>query len=406
MGRSLLAFPRARVHEAELLIGALHDRGIPTWEDLKALDEEHAERAIRRNAEDSATSNAILWLTPEMKSDRIHQLETGWILERVRQQAEQDCFFAVPVLAGGLASKQVGDVIERRFSIEDLRLWNLSKVNVDPIGPREAAKVARRVLDRRVAAIHRSLPEEERFQMELFTRPTAVFKPGIAFIVDWVDRFEGRLPRPGAWEQFLLPALNDIAAAVQGHGPGRGIEISGLAAVPVATAVGCTFLGPRGVKVFWRQSYPEHDDQLWSLRAAREASGFHAEVMDRDPNARDVAVLVSVAANVETAFEASLDDLPAFRGVVHVTKPGFDKHVLENAGQAHDVAQIVIEGMRNARNRYRQVGCIHLFMSVPVGLAMMIGQLLNTFGLVQTYEHIPNDGVGCYRPAMLLYPSG
>ena len=404
MGRSFLAFQRARVNEAELLIAALHDRGIPTWEKITTLDEEHAEGAIRKTAEDPATSNAILWLTPEVKSDPIRRLEAGWVLDRGRRRNEQDGFFAVPVLAGGLDATQVGDVIERRFSIEDLRWWNLSKVNVNPIGPREAAKVARRVLDQRVAAIHRSLPEKERLQMELFTRPTAAFKPGIAFIVDWVDRFEGRLPKPSAWEQFLLPALNDVANAVQGHAPGRVIEISGLAAIPVATAIGSTFLGPRGVKIFWRQPYPEHDDQLWSLSAPREASGFRAEIIDRDANARDVAVMVSVASNVEMAFEASLDALPPFRGVVHVAKSGSDKHVLENAGQAHDVAQIVIEGIRNARNRYRQVGCVHLFMAVPVGLAMMIGQLLNIFGLVQTYEHIPVEGR--YKPALLLYPAG
>jgi hypothetical protein len=45
-------------------------------------------------------------------------------------------------------------------------------------------------------------------------------------------------------------------------------------------------------------------------------------------------------------------------------------------------------------------------MAVPVGLAMLIGQLLNTFGRVQTYEHIPTDAVGIYRPAALLLPAG
>jgi hypothetical protein len=43
-------------------------------------------------------------------------------------------------------------------------------------------------------------------------------------------------------------------------------------------------------------------------------------------------------------------------------------------------------------------------MAVLVGLAMMIDQLLNTFGPVQTYEHIPTDAVGIYRSAALLNP--
>ena len=47
---------------------------------------------------------------------------------------------------------------------------------------------------------------------------------------------------------------------------------------------------------------------------------------------------------------------------------------------------------------------MHLFMAVPAGLAVLIGQLLNTFGSVQTYEHVTVDGSGQYRPAALLRP--
>jgi hypothetical protein len=41
-------------------------------------------------------------------------------------------------------------------------------------------------------------------------------------------------------------------------------------------------------------------------------------------------------------------------------------------------------------------------VGVPAGLAMLIGQLLNTLGPAQTYEHISTDGVGVYVPAALL----
>jgi hypothetical protein len=36
---------------------------------------------------------------------------------------------------------------------------------------------------------------------------------------------------------------------------------------------------------------------------------------------------------------------------------------------------------------------------------MLIGQLLNTFGAVQAYEHVTVDGSGQYRPAALLRPN-
>jgi hypothetical protein len=403
-GRSFISFTRTRAHEAELLIAALHDRGIPTWEKIKELDEEYSESAIRKTAADTLTSNALLWLTPDVKSDPMRQLETSLILDRGRDLDERDGFFAVPVLAGGIDATQVGTVLDRRFNYEDLRFWNVHKVDADPIGPVDAAKVASRVLNRRLAAIHHCLPEQEPLRMELFTRPTASFKPGLAFMLDWVDHFDGRLPKPGAWEQFLLPALKDIADAVQSNAPGRVLEVSGLAVIPVVTALGSVFMAPRGVRTVWRQAAAERDEQLWSLYTPLETSGFSARIIDRDIMARDLAVLVSVAANAEPAFEATLDNLPPFRGIVRIAKPGGNKHVLENAGQARDVAEVVIDGIRSARNRYGRVGCVHLFMSVPVGLAMMIGQLLNTLGLVQTYEYIAMDGQ--YSPALLLYPAG
>jgi CBASS immunity sensor of nucleotide second messenger signals len=51
------------------------------------------------------------------------------------------------------------------------------------------------------------------------------------------------------------------------------------------------------------------------------------------------------------------------------------------------------------------MGTVHLFMAVPAGLAMLTGQLLNTFGSVQTYEHVTVDGSGRYKAAALLRPN-
>jgi hypothetical protein len=46
------------------------------------------------------------------------------------------------------------------------------------------------------------------------------------------------------------------------------------------------------------------------------------------------------------------------------------------------------------RREYGNIGTVHLFMAAPAGRAMLVGQLLNTFGAVQTYEHVTVDGSG------------
>ena len=66
------------------------------------------------------------------------------------------------------------------------------------------------------------------------------------------------------------------------------------------------------------------------------------------------------------------------------------------------MARQVVEAARNARQQYHVRGQVHLFMAIPVGLAMLIGQLLNTLGQVQTYEHIPDGATGYYVAAARL----
>ena len=62
------------------------------------------------------------------------------------------------------------------------------------------------------------------------------------------------------------------------------------------------------------------------------------------------------------------------------------------------------EGIRDARREYGGVGTVHVFVAVPAGLAFLVGQLLNTLGQVQTYEHVAADGSGRYRKGPLLRP--
>src|SRR5205807_9728858 len=108
---------------------------------------------------------------------------------------------------------------------------------------------------------------------------------------------------------------------------------------------------------------------------------------------------------VEAAFGASRPKLPEVRALVAVTKPGNYPHDIEAPGHAADIVRMIAEALRKARDTFQPRGTIHLFLAVPAGLAVMIGQTLNTFGPVQTYEHTPTDAVGLYEPTVILRPS-
>jgi hypothetical protein len=111
-----------------------------------------------------------------------------------------------------------------------------------------------------------------------------------------------------------------------------------------------------------------------------------------------------VADNAEPLFAACQRDLPPLRALVQVQPPGAYPHQIASPGEAVDIARTVQQSLRNARREYGNIGTIHLFVAAPTGLAVLVGQLLNTFGAIQTYEHVVTDGSGSYKPAALLRP--
>jgi hypothetical protein len=403
-GRSFLSYRRTRLNEAKLLIEAQHDVGIPTWHDLSELDEGHADSLLRGTLAAETTANAVCWLTPDVEqSDVITRTELPGILKRVDQS---DGFFMVPVAAGGLDYGEISRVVGTYLGTHDIGQWNVRKVAADPISALEAANIARRILKRRVEEISRRLRETEPLRLVLNTRKAPALESGVAFSLDWTHRLDGRVASsPDVWKEHLLPALEAVAQSCERYAPGRRIVAEGLCVLPAAVALGSTFLATRRLPLAWRQVSPKRPPELWSIAEPAEPSGFSAQVRSGNVRANDLALLVSVASNVEPAFSASLPQLPAFRGMVVVTKPGNYPHDIGRPGQAVDIVRVIGEGLRQARDTLQPRGTIHLFLAVPAGLAVMIGQTLNTFGRIQTYDHVGTDAVGLYQAAVALEPS-
>jgi len=399
-----LSYRRSRSAEAALLIAAQHDHGVPTWQDQRDLNEVPTGDELRRILEDRLTADALLWITPDVEtSDVIRKIEVPGILRRVRAE---DGFFLLPVCAGGISYKRAGEVVDQQLSIDNLSDWNLRKVTADPIGYEEAAQIARYLMVRRLQAVHRQLDTTLPLRITLHTRTRPAFQPGVALMFDWSERFSGRETDAATWEQVLLPALREVASAVRLHGGARTIVASGLPSIPAATALGVAFLAQGGQLIAWSQYTPGRPEQLWTNCVDREPSGFVHKTTERDVAGKDLAVLVSVAEDVEPAFsQTAKHSLPPFRAITRIFHPTEKRFDITTPGKAADIAATVVEAIRTAREIYRPLDTIHLFMAVPVGLAMLIGQGLNTFGEVQTYEHIPTDGVGCYRAAANLTPS-
>jgi len=404
-GRSFLSYKRERWREAQLLIAAQHDVGIPTWQDIDKLQGVPTVPQLREALRNSQTANALLFLTPEVReSEIIKQEEAPIILKRAKSDP---VFFVVPIVAGGLDYDEAAKIVSQGPTAEDLRHWNVHKVEANPIGPKEAMEIAALTLRQRVKAINAYLPQGAPPLVALHARPPAPPALGTAILLDWTRRFNGQEAEPGAWENHLVPALSAVVDVVLTEAPGRAIEVGGTPTLPAAMALGCAFLSTRpGVRISWRQVFRGRHDQLWSIHARPEDSGFAATTEPRDLSSRNLAVLVSVADQVEGDFVKSLPALPPFRAITRVGKSGARKHDLATPGQAVDVANIVSDAIRDARQEcHSMIERIHIFMAAPSGLAMMIGQLMNTLVPVQTYVYEPGKDNISYRPSVLLTPT-
>lgn len=365
-GRVLLSYSRRRAEEAGRLLAALHDVGVPTWQDVEDLGPERIAEALRRELESEATAGAVLLVTPEVAtSEFILRIEAPLILRRA---ARDERFFVLGVVAGGLDYEGAAQVLSRASTFEDAGQWNLHRVESERLDDEEAGRIARRVLRRRLEALHASSSAGEPLQVELYTRPPVAPRPGAALLLDWRHRFEG------------LPAL------------------------PAAAGLGAAFLRTRRIPLAWWQ-YRDGEETLWSLAARRTGSGFEARFQEREPGARDLAVFVSVADEVEPAVVSSQAELPPFRALVSVEKAGEPPHELASAGEAADVALVLERALRKARQRFSPIDTVHLFMAVPAGLAVLVGQLLNTWDRVQTYELEGRGETARYHPAALLRPN-
>ncbi len=396
-GWSFLSYRRSRKREAALLIQAQNDLGIPTWQDTEDLNEEHTESALTQVLEDPRTANALVWLTPEVRESSMMQRVE---FPKIQKRAEAgDGFFFVPVMAGGLQYDAIDNVVENRYNVHDWSEWNLRKVNGDPISPDEALRVSKWVLRRRLTTLHESLAPGDPLVLSFYTRSPPPSVSSSSLVLNWTHRFRGRKPLPEAWETFLLPALEALVDAIGKFAPGRSLIASGRAATSAALALGYHFSAPRGIRVEWRQDTLFRDAGAWSLDTPREDSGFSFRSQGMDVDASDLAVLVSVAHDVEPAVANSKNHLPRFRAALHCAgEPG----KLLRPAEATDIAFLVGEAIRQARRDYVGLERVHLFMSVPVGLAMMIGQQLNACGPIQSYEHLSVNTVGRYTASVLL----
>lgn len=398
-GRTFVSYRRSAASDVQRLIVAMRARGIPTWRDVDDLESELTGDALTRALEAEDTASAVSWITPDVEySPAIQRVELPRILQRARADGP---FFVEFALAGGLDYPDADRILREVPTLDSLSNgWNVTRLG-EAATDAQVCDIARRVLRRRLREIARR--DAGPLQMAIHTRADAPlpFNRDTALQLDWCPLFEGRHARDGAWEDSLFPALRDVVTAIQRECSEREIIASGKCALPAGFALGRAFIEPSGLRLTWRQ-HTGAAEQDWSLRRELEPSGFRVDATYSDLNGEDVAVLINVRGDVEPAVRASTG-LPRFAVISRVTpESGTYPASVETPGQATHLARAVAGEIRRVRTEHPYATRTHIFLSGPLGLAVLIGQQLNGLGQVQTYEHIQGDGPGTYVSAAML----
>lgn len=401
-GTTFISYKRSRSDEIDLLIETLNERGVPSWRDITNLENRPTEPELREVLQRPDTACAVLWVTPDVAdSPMILKVE----IPEMKQRSDCDpSFFILPVAAGGLGYEDATNIASTHLDLDDLTTWNWEKVDRDPIEMEQAVQVARRLLDTRLRVIDGSLTEDEPFELSIDTwgRPSASSTSCIR--IDWSDHFDGRFADHQVWTDRLIPAARDIAQAVSAQNRGRPVVCQGQASISAGLVLGAAFKEPTGIALGWVQNMPgDQGEQLWSLSAPREETPVKARFVEMDVGADALFVGVDFRGGPERAIKNMSQDgvLPKGRAGVIIEGEGGDVD-LTSPGQVVDAVAKTVAAIKEAKDRYRTRGPIHLFLAAPVGFAVLLGQKTNALGPIQTYELDQSNGDEVYRPAALI----
>lgn len=401
-GRCFVSYRRSRAAEVSDLGRRLRVRGIPVWVDISDLGPGSTEEQIRKALEDEGCAAAVAWITPEVAdSSVIRRVEVPGIVRRV---SRNDGFFGVFVAAGGLDYEGAAKIAAENLGATDLRFWNQHRVDGDPATPEELDFVADVVLAQRLEGIAKSFESGEPLRVGLWVRRQPPATSDSDLQLDWTDSFIGRQANLGSWDADLLPALASVQQEVGRHLGSRRLILHGYPTLAAAVAVGRAFPAVAGMPVTWEQLAEDGSYAEWSLSTPAEPSGFAITSTGMDPNGEGLALLVSVMHDTTLAFAAT-SDLPAMRAALEVIPNGGNPLRRLTPGAARQLATELADAIRRARETYIGVKDVHLFLAGPVGLAIMVGQLLNAVGPITIYEHLDDSAVGVYRPELRLPPA-
>ena len=397
------------MEEATLVCDALRDRGVPTWRDVQNLGPAPTEEELERTLGDDGIAGAIMLVSPEVQgSTIIRAIEAPLIMKRYRRGDR----FLLHVALINVAYEDVDGVLARPAGLQEMRYFNMDQVANDPLDEDDARDIAKAVLKQRLGAV-RLEGLGSPFTIRVDSRGAGSAR-GHALCHDFRPHFDEKEAAPGAYQSIEI-ALLDTATALAATeretdgAEGKRTEVSarGYAAIPLGVLLGAVY--SRFIfDLSWVQSNPDGCVEEWSLKAGVEDIATRVRETRNDPDSGDLVLAVSVSAGIRRAVSDYLTHegwSPRATIWLGLANGSLQQGEAITAQQGLKIARDAIGAVRDLKDRLGLPRAnLHLFLAGPLGLAVLIGQHLNTFGECVVYEHFP-DRTPCYAAAHRFKPS-
>ena len=254
------------VEEATLVCDALRDRGVPTWRDLQDLEAAPTEEELERTLKDGGIAGAIMLVSPEVEgSTMIRAVEAPLIVSRYQKGDG----FLLRIALIKVPYDDVDGVLGRPGQLEEMRHFNMDRVENDPLAASDARDIAKAVLRQRLGAI-REAGMGRPVTVRIDSRGPGPAR-GHALRHDFRRHFDGREPVPGAYHNIevalldaatALAATNDKNAGIEGR---MAVSACGYAALPLGVLFGAVYA--RFVfDLSWTQSGPDGSVGGWGKK--------------------------------------------------------------------------------------------------------------------------------------------
>jgi SMODS-associated and fused to various effectors sensor domain/TIR domain len=369
----------------------LNVRGVRSWQDVDdLLTGSLVEREIVHAIEYDADAVA-LFLTPDcLKSDFIWRVEVPAALHR---QERDSHFHIIPILQG-VSFTQVQQFCHDR-NLADLSRFHgvtLTEDGTASISGEEKEKklndAAKRILQAAFTLRLHRINADRNYVPWIYLR-TFVFAPpttSLDLYLDWLKLVheKERLPTPQEWEQTLLPALLDVKHTISEKVPSYRIHLLIKSILPVAIALGFAFREPARITLLL-----EGQKETWSTEAhPSEKEPLHREWIrneqgDQQSAVVEVATTLSIKQSVENALPV-IGVMPGYH--IRLESPELSREAVRDAAHAQAIASQVGHVCRELCGLH-QITHIHLFVAIPVELAVLIGHQLNALCPITLYEY-------------------